>query len=135
MNGSLVPFTIFFGGGLGALLRFWLGNTVMRRFGTMFSGAYPHSFPWGTLLVNLLGALAIAIIASLLGTRIDAPEWVRTLLITGFLGGFTTFSAFSLESAMLWQRGDALLFLCYVTASVAGCIGIVLIVTRALRLA
>ncbi len=126
---------IFVGGGLGSLARFLLSGWVMRHFDGAVSGIHTHNFPWGTLAVNLLGAFCIAVLAELMGTRFDAPDWMRALLITGVLGGFTTFSAFSLESANLLQRNEPLLFACYVAASVGGCIGIVVLVHRVLKLA
>ena len=135
MPNMYVTLCIFIGGGIGALARFLMSGWVMRRFDGAVSGVHTHSFPWGTLAVNLLGAFCIAVLAELMGTRFDAPDWLRALLITGMLGGFTTFSAFSLESANLWNRGEPLLFACYVGASVGGCIGIVMLVHRVLKLA
>jgi len=128
-----ISLAIFVGGGVGALLRFMLSGWVMRRTTGVVSGIHEHQFPWGTLAVNLIGALAIAVLAEMMGTRFDAPYWLRALLITGLLGGFTTFSAFSLETANLWQRGEPLLFMCYIAASVGGTVGIVLAVQKLLR--
>lgn len=80
--------SVFVGAGAGAVLR-W-------RIGAWAAAAWP-SFPAGTLLVNLIGSLAIGVVAGLLESRAHVPREVRLLLVTGFLGGFTTFSAFSLE--------------------------------------
>ena len=80
--------SVFFGAGAGAVLR-W-------RIGAWAAAAWP-SFPAGTLLVNLIGSLAIGVAAGLFESRTHIPQEVRLLLVTGFLGGFTTFSAFSLE--------------------------------------
>jgi CrcB protein len=79
------------GGAAGSVLRYLLSAAAVEAFGT--------GFPWGTLAVNLLGSAAIGV-AGGMGL---AGEW-RLLLVTGLLGGFTTFSAFSLETGLLWQR-------------------------------
>lgn len=86
------------GGGVGAMLRYHAGRAV-----TAFSG--PNSvFPWGTFLINVSGSLLMGLLAGWLA-RQDGAESLRLLLGVGVLGGFTTFSAFSLETAMLMQRG------------------------------
>lgn len=99
------------GGALGSVCRFLVGFGVHRLL--------PQAlFPWGTFLVNLLGSFAIGFLA---GYWIKAPvslEW-KTFLITGFLGGFTTFSAFSLESYQLYQTKPVAMFL-YLGFSVFG---------------
>lgn len=115
-------FLVFLGGGLGSVLRWLSGLGAARLFGT--------GFPYGTLFVNLLGGLVIGLLARVLVTLpnegVHARLWLgeginpRLLLITGVLGGFTTFSAFSLDAASLWiseRPGTAVL---YVLASVAG---------------
>jgi CrcB protein len=84
------------GGTAGAVARHAVVLAVRHRFG----GAV--EFPWGTLLVNVSGSFAIGLIASLLLARNADPAW-RLLLVTGFLGGYTTFSAFSLEIVSLLQ--------------------------------
>ncbi|MCB4824382.1 fluoride efflux transporter CrcB [Roseicella aerolata] len=93
------------GGALGSVLRFLVSTLSAQAFGA--------AFPWGTLLVNLLGSAAIG----LLGGLGIGGAW-RLLLVTGLLGGFTTFSAFSLETGLLWQRHWSLALL-YVAASLA----------------
>ena len=60
-------------------------------------------WPWETLIVNVLGSLGIGVVATVLASR-SAPDWVRPFVITGILGGFTTFSAFSLDFAYLVER-------------------------------
>jgi len=84
------------GGVLGSLARFGIAEIV---------GPWdPSSLPTATLLVNLLGALAIGVIAS--SERVSAgPDWLRPFLITGVLGGFTTFSALALETGLLLDAG------------------------------
>lgn len=86
------------GGGVGAMLRFHAGRAV-----TAFSG--PNSvFPWHTFLINVAGSLLMGVLAGYLA-REGGSESLRLLLGVGVLGGFTTFSAFSLETALLMQRG------------------------------
>ncbi len=86
------------GGAAGSVSRYLVGLASLRLFGPGFS--------WGTLAVNLAGGLAIGIMAEMLALKLDASQPVRLLAITGFLGGFTTFSAFSLEVAGMMSRND-----------------------------
>jgi len=78
------------------------------------------AFPWGTLLVNLLGCLAMGLLAGWFAFRGEATQSWNLLLTTGVLGGFTTFSAFSLDVALLWERGAVGETLAYAGVSVAG---------------
>jgi CrcB protein len=109
---------IFLGGGLGSVLRFSISSFVGRKI--------VGNFPWSTLSVNLIGAFLIGVIIEVLAQKYSSSTNLRYLLVTGFLGGFTTFSAFSLESAFMWIRGDYLLLACYILASVLGTISLVL---------
>lgn len=84
------------GGLLGANARYAVGRLTAERFGT--------SFPVGTLLVNLSGAFVIGVLVTMLTARVADPAW-RLLLVTGFLGGYTTFSAYSLEVVTLLLAG------------------------------
>lgn len=87
------------GGGLGALLRWWLGLTL---------NAYFPTIPPGTLAANLIGAYVVGMAVAFFATYSAlAPEW-RLLIITGFCGGLTTFSTFSAEVVTLMQQGRAL---------------------------
>jgi len=124
MNGLL----IFFGGGAGALLRHVVGLFVSHH-------VKSHTFPYHTLCVNLAGAFLIGALAEFFALRTAWPEAVRFLLVTGFLGGFTTFSAFSLETALMLERGDYLPCAAYIAASVAGGIALVFAGTVAMRAA
>jgi len=85
------------------------------------------------LAVNLLGAFLIGVVAELFSLKYNNETW-RYFLVTGILGGFTTFSAFSLESALLWMRGDYAAFLFYVFASVVGTILLVLFAMASVRI-
>lgn len=89
-------FIVMLGGALGSGARFALGNAVTARWGA--------SLPWGTLVVNILGCLAMGALAGWLA-RNSGAEPARLLLGVGLLGGFTTFSAFSLDWWQLIERG------------------------------
>lgn len=96
------------GGAAGSALRYLVGTAV-----TAWTGG---GFPWATLAVNVTGSLAMGICFQLLAAR--EASAMQLLLMTGFLGGFTTFSAFSLEAVQLWTRGAAMQSLAYGAASV-----------------
>lgn len=102
------------GGALGSVSRFWLSNLVLKQAGT--------AFPYGTLAVNLIGSFAIGVAWSLLVQQQWGTDHYRPLVIAGFLGGFTTFSAFSLESIILLQQERWLALCSYVGFSVIGCL-------------
>ncbi len=101
---------IALGGAIGSNLRFWLGTAVTRLTSLVF--------PWGTLTVNLSGAFLAGILAIILERWLVRPEW-RFLLMTGLLGGFTTFSAYELETLGLWLERRYLLAFAYFLGSVA----------------
>jgi len=98
------------GGALGVNARFWLGVAMDRRAGPRF--------PWATFAINVSGSFAIGVAAVLLAHRWPHPL-VRLFVVTGFLGGYTTFSAFAFESLTIWERGDRGLSLANVFGSVA----------------
>ena len=103
------------GGAAGAVLRYQLGRGMVRVFGPQNMLA----FPWATLTVNVLGSVAMGILAGYLG-RVGAAhgeQW-RLLLGVGLLGGFTTFSTFSLELMLLIERGQPAMALAYALISV-----------------
>ncbi len=101
---------VFIGGGFGSLLRY-LGIEAVKR-------AHGSAFPLGTMLVNVFGSLLIGMVMAWVLRDADAREPVRMLLVTGVLGGFTTFSAFSWDVLVLWQRGEVVQALAYVLGSV-----------------
>ena len=105
------------GGAIGSVCRYLVGLWALRQFGP--------NFPWGTLTVNVTGSFAIGLLAELIIRRFDASPEMRLLLITGVLGGFTTFSAFSLDVLSLLERGDTITGVTYVVASVAISLGAV----------
>jgi fluoride exporter len=102
---------VFFGAGLGGALRHAVNVGCARAFGL--------AFPWGTLTVNVAGCFIMGAIAAWLAFK-AGEGWsqpLRLFLTTGILGGFTTFSAFSLDAALLWERGEAGLAIAYVAGS------------------
>lgn len=94
---------VFLGGGFGSVLRYAVGHLAMQRFGAFTAAS---GWPWGTFLVNLIRCLVMGLCYRLLPVPADGPASARLLLMTGVLGGFTTFSAFALDSALLWTRQD-----------------------------
>lgn len=103
-------FLIFLGAGIGGVGRHGVNLLAMRMFGP--------GLPVGTVLVNVLGSLVMGLIAGWLAARPHLPQEVRLFLTTGVLGGFTTFSAFSLDAALLIGRGRWCAAAFYVIASV-----------------
>lgn len=102
---------VFVGGGLGAALRHGVNRASFAYFGP----AFPY---YGTLFVNIIGGLLMGVLAELFLVKGGGPQEFRLFLTTGLLGGFTTFSAFSLDAALMWQRGDYVTLGSYVIASV-----------------
>ncbi|HRN89423.1 fluoride efflux transporter CrcB [Hyphomicrobium sp.] len=102
---------VFIGAGLGGLLRHIMNSAI-----TGLTGA---GFPYGILTINVLGSTAMGLLAGWLAFRGEAPAELRLFLATGLLGGFTTFSAFSMDTALLIERGETGLAAIYVGTSVA----------------
>jgi CrcB protein len=101
---------VFFGGGIGASLRHFINVTCAKYIGI--------SFPWGTFIINITGSIVMGLIAGYLAFRGEASQAWRLFLMTGILGGYTTFSAFSLDTALLYERGAPGLAAAYVLGSV-----------------
>jgi CrcB protein len=101
---------VFLGGGIGAALRHGVNVASARQFGT--------DFPYGTLLINVTGSLIMGLTAGYFAFKGGAAQPLRLFLTTGILGGYTTFSAFSLDAALLYERGALGLAAVYVLASV-----------------
>ena len=101
---------VFLGGGLGAMLRHGVNLGAARFLGL--------GFPYGTLTVNITGSVVMGLLAGYFVFRGDVSQPWRLFLTTGILGGYTTFSAFSLDTFLLWERNEFLLCAIYVVASV-----------------
>ncbi len=101
---------VFLGGGLGAAARHGVNLLVARMTSS--------SFPFGTLAINVLGSALMGAIIGYFALKGDSPQPWRLFLTTGILGGFTTFSTFSLEAVLLYERGEMAVATLYVAASV-----------------
>ena len=101
------------GGALGSAGRYLVGKLTLGWLG-------PH-YPWGTLAVNLLGGFLMGVLAGVLA-RVGGSEHTRLLLGVGVLGGFTTFSAFSLDTVLMIERGQLSVAITYVLISAIGSI-------------
>lgn len=117
---------VFIGSGIGGMCRHGVGLLALRWFGS--------GFPFGTLAINVAGSFLIGIVAEYWAIKSGLPQPVRLFLTTGIMGGFTTFSTFSLETALLWERGQPWLAAAYVTASVALGIGALFLALWLIRL-
>ena len=101
---------VFVGGGLGASLRHAVNVGCARAWGI--------NFPYGTFLINITGSLVMGLIAGYLAFKGEASQPWRLFIMTGILGGYTTFSAFSLDAVTLYERGEIGMALFYVVGSV-----------------
>jgi CrcB protein len=106
---------VFLGGGLGAALRHGVNLVMARWIGT--------HFPYATLTENVTGSLVMGLLAGYFAFVGEVPQHWRLFFTTGILGGYTTFSAFSLDSALLYERGEVGLAALYVLLSVGLSIG------------
>ncbi len=103
------------GGAIGSVARYLVGLLMTRILGA--------AFPWGTLTVNVVGGLLMGLFIELLARRFDGSNELRLFVAVGIMGGFTTFSSFSLDVALLWERGEVFSALIYVLLSVILSIG------------
>lgn len=107
-------FLVFVGGGLGSMARYGTNYLAVRAFG--------FDFPYGTFIANIIGSLLMGLLIGYLADRGQfagmSNDETKLLLTTGFLGGFTTFSTFSLDAIVLYERGDFLAAGLYVALSV-----------------
>lgn len=110
---------VFLGGGLGASLRHAVNVGCARACGL--------DFPYGTFVINITGSLVMGLIAGYLAFKGEASQPWRLFIMTGVLGGYTTFSAFSLDAVLLYERGQLGLAAFYAVGSVglsiAGLVG------------
>lgn len=106
---------VVMGGGIGSLLRYWMSLSVYAMVG--------RSFPYGTLSVNIVGSFIMGFLSILLLERLNGQaDYLRALLLIGFLGGFTTFSSFSIETLSLFEGGEIVKGCLNIVASVSLCL-------------
>lgn len=106
--------TIAAGGAIGALMRYWVSSSIHVLFG--------RGFPYGTLTVNVLGSLVMGVLYILFLERMSVSPEVRGALLVGFLGAFTTFSTFSIETVNLIEQADFLKAGLNMLLSVSACV-------------
>jgi fluoride exporter len=110
-----IAFAVAIGGGLGSLSRYEVDTWIERRSESLF--------PWATFLINVTGCFAVGFLIAAVVDRHSAPQWLRTGLVVGFCGGYTTFSTFAQESLDLIEARNVAIAAAYVVASII--IGIV----------
>jgi CrcB protein len=115
LEANLGYLIVFLGGGIGAALRHGVNTLVPRIMAT--------DFPFHTLLINIVGSVLMGLIAEFFALKSHLPASMRLFLTTGLLGGFTTFSAFSLETALLYERGEIGYAALYAVGSVVLAVG------------
>jgi CrcB protein len=110
---------VMLGGAIGAGFRYHLSGVAFAQLGNVF--------PWGTWLANLLGGLLMGILAGIAAHDGKAGDPLLLFLGVGVLGGFTTFSAFSLETVQMIERGDLAVAAAYAVSSVAGSVALLFV--------
>lgn len=118
-------FLVFIGSGIGGALRHGVGLLSLRLLGP--------NFPYGTLGINIVGSGLMGFVVSLFGSFNIGGQDVRLFLTTGIIGGFTTFSTFSLDAVTLWERGQHLAAIGYIFASVALSLAVLMAVLLLVR--
>ncbi len=98
------------GGAIGSVLRHFVGMITLNFFGP--------NFPWGTITVNVIGSFVMGVLVTYLALNWSPSQEIRAFLTVGLLGGFTTFSAFSLDVITLWERGASMAAMGYIMASI-----------------
>ena len=107
-------FAVAIGGALGSIARYALSTWIFD--------VSSHKFPYATLAVNVLGSFVMGILFVIIVEKAALPTEMRSLLMIGFLGAFTTFSTFSLDALGLWQTGHIFMSLVYMLATVILCL-------------
>ena len=109
-----IAFAVAFGGSLGALSRYGVDTWIEQRSESLF--------PWATFVINMTGCFAVGFLIAAVVDRHNAPQWLRTGLVVGFCGGYTTFSSFSLQTLTLAHDGEWLQVGGNILLSVALCL-------------
>ncbi len=125
VRAMITIFWVALGGAIGAAARYWVAMQALRLFGP--------GFPWGTLTVNVAGSLAMGLLAGFFAHRMQVSTDIRMFLMTGILGGFTTFSAFSLDVSVLVARKDYMMSAFYIIGSVSLSVAVLLVGLRLAR--
>jgi CrcB protein len=114
-SATMATLLVAIGGALGSVARYWLGIAVVARTGP--------AFPWGTLLINVIGGFVIGLAATgmMASGRVPMSSGTRLFVMVGFCGGFTTFSAYSLQTLELFEAGAIGAALLYAAGSVVLC--------------
>ena len=107
-------FAVAIGGALGSIARYALSTYIFD--------ISSHKFPYATLIVNVLGTFVMGILFVVIVERAVMPAEMRSLLMIGFVGAFTTFSTFSLDALGLWQNGHIFMSLVYMLATIILCL-------------
>lgn len=126
MHPLFVYFIVFLGAGLGGTLRHAVNVIVPRLLGS--------DYPYSTILVNAGGSFMMGLMAGWFAYKGDSAQGWRLFLATGVLGGFTTFSTFSLDAALLWERGETWNVAIYVMSSVTLALGGIIVGIGVMRL-
>ncbi len=118
---------VFVGGGIGSVARYLSTLAALRLLGA--------GFPWGTLFVNVVGSAVMGAFSGYLMSRTpgDGSDQIRLFFMTGILGGFTTFSAYSLDIVALWERGATTLAILYAVGSVVVSLAVLVAALLAFR--
>ena len=114
------------GGALGAMARYGISGWIFD--------STSHKFPFATLSVNVMGSLVMGVLFVLILEKGALPPEMRSLLMIGFLGAFTTFSTFSLDALGLWQNGHLFLALVYALGTVVLCLAAITVAVWLTRL-